>query len=226
MKYRIPANKVLIRPSEEHQGVITSNGNSLLIDTSYELNNHAVMSGVVVALPEHLLYSRDRHGEVDSVECDAEMELQIGDTVWFHHNLIENCVDNEEVIKDDSGYLVSGNYDMLYMAKRGEEIIPINGWCLVEPVSDEISNKILLPDNLIRQHSLKKGRVAYVGEPVREYRDETDFRDDEVKISAGDLIIFLPYSDIPIEYDLHASIDGRQRFYRMQRRDILAVIEE
>jgi hypothetical protein len=46
--------------------------------------------------------------------------------------------------------------------------------------------------------------------------------DDGVDIHPGDKVVLRKVSDIPLQYPLHAKIDGGKTFWRVQRKNILA----
>lgn len=116
------------------------------------------------------------------------------------------------------------------------DIIPLNGYCIIEPVGneeyEELEKKfselgLRMPELMRRKHSIKYGIVKYIGKPNEEYwwngktvRDT----DEGCDIKVGDKIVMRKSSDIPLEYEHHASLEGRKKFFRVQRRYIIAVL--
>jgi len=84
---------------------------------------------------------------------------------------------------------------------------------------------LLVPDSIKNTKKVAMGRFKYAADPIRKYRDPAykDFYD-EIKI--GDIILLRRNADIPLEYDYHASLEGKQVFYRVQRNLMFAIIDE
>ena len=149
----IANNYVAILPDAN----ITKDGDIELYD-SFEPAKHWAVKGRVVALPEMLIcYAEEiaRMRELQqgarnpilqkdiqemtrwSLEYDTDMELQIGDEVMFRYINRIAVVEDEMVFgRDEMGErgIMLVSYDELYLAIRGDEVILLNGWILVEPV--------------------------------------------------------------------------------------------
>lgn len=115
--------------------------------------------------------------------------------------------------------------------KEGDyhKIIPINGYCIIEPVIGEEYEKsekqykkagLDIPQGLKGKFSTKYGIVKYLGKSNRNYR--TKDSDDGCNIKIGDKVIMRKIADIPLEYEYHATFDGRKKYFRVQRRYITA----
>jgi hypothetical protein len=63
--------------------------------------------------------------------------------------------------------------------------------------------------------------VKYLGKPNLEYADKEQ-SDTGIDISIGDIVVIRKTADIPLQYELHAKIDGGAKYLRVQRRNILA----
>lgn len=78
------------------------------------------------------------HAEVVAVPDDAlndiVAEVLPGDKVWFHYNSFLNNFHNYMVMDD----VWRINYFDVLAVERDGEIIPIGGWCMVEPGVDKI----------------------------------------------------------------------------------------
>ena len=46
-------------------------------------------------------------------------------------------------------------------------------------------------------------------------------KQDMLHVEKGDTVIFLPHSDIPLEYDMHQSL--KEKYYRVQRKELLSI---
>jgi hypothetical protein len=65
--------------------------------------------------------------------------------------------------------------------------------------------------------------VRYIGTPNKEYVDEGN-SDEGCDVAIGDTVVLRRTHDIPLQYELHARIDGGKKYLRVQRRNILARI--
>jgi len=109
------------------------------------------------------------------------------------------------------------------------KIIPLNGYCIIEPVINEEYQKLEkkykeleldVPKQLMKKFSAKYGIVKYLGKPNRNYRTPGS---DGGDIKVGDRVILRRIANITLEYEYHATFDGRKKYFRVQRRYIMAV---
>lgn len=270
------ANWVLIKPNRGETEYVLSGGIKIQIDVSYNQEQHAPVTGSVVAPPKSLLVASKG---VPGMWWDVDMELRKVDVVAYsylaamgalepHEGRIIMCenepyfmIPYEEcfVAKRIIPKVISINMDDIplselsvkelleqyekfgdsFMQEKGIKyqehpesisIIPINGYCLVEPVSEvahlKIGNMDLEQVELAKKNSAVFGKVAYISRGlIRSYVDKDGNPDtDEVRI--GDYIAFDKACDILCEYDIHASLEGKKQFYRIQRRYIRAVVSK
>lgn len=177
------------------------------------------------------------------MDWKTEMELQIGDKVVMYYLAVDNCMKQGAYEKDYEFYHDKMNdrkeeyiwvkYQNIYVAIRDGKIIPINGFVLVEPMENTVhehkkkeaeNRKIkLIRDNKSNNTHAVYGKVAYMGKPNIEYKEGhlSDIGYDNVQV--GSEIIMKKISDIPMEYEYHAKVDGGKKLYRIQRHDILCV---
>lgn len=228
-KLRILNNKVLIKPKGGNDEVIIEGYGgkkiSLFIDTSFETEKHAPTIGEVVKIPNRLVF--DRKSTMRTTEFDVDMELKVGDMAIYHYLAPENCIMRKEYVVVDKQIYFIVNYDQIFCAKRGDEVVMVNGYILVEPVVEDVfkSSLLITPDTLKDKNSPVEGIVRYIGTPVRNYLYEKDIQENADEPKVGDTIMFTQDSDIPLQYDLHASLDGKKKFFRMQRKDIFGIVE-
>lgn len=146
----------------------------------------AEVHGTVEKAPDKLYYSKD---DPYSMSWKTEMMLKEGDEVWF--NFISST--------HSSGFNVDGEmylfipYGDCLVAKRGEEVIPLNGYCLLSEVKkEEVSFLYLAGTDDV---DYQRGIVRFVGEPNEEYR--VDAFSDGIDIQEGDMVQikagFTPY---------------------------------
>ena len=71
-----------------------------------------------------------------------------------------------------------------------------------------------------QDHDPLMGEIVHIGEPVEQYfyGSETD---NGINVKKGDKVIFLPHSDIPLEYPMHKSLD--ETYFRAQRKELLSI---
>lgn len=134
---------VLFNDKVKFKGV---NGQELVIETSFDPQRHVRIYGEVVAVPErlrHIPIEQEHKGlpsPVDQVRFnykfldDIEMEVQVGDRIYFHFNTIrqENFV-NIEGTHPNRTWTIKVRYDMILCVVRKGEIIPIGGYALIRP---------------------------------------------------------------------------------------------
>jgi len=239
------ANMVLIKPNRGESEYTLPGGIKIKIDVSYNQEQHAPVTGTVVAHPKSLLVASPG---IPGMWWDVDMELRKGDVVAYSYLAAMAALEKEEgriIMCDNEPYFMIP-YEECFVAKRKNKptklfrpkgdifyknidpIIPINGYCLVEPVTEttqlKIGNTTLEQVELAKSKSAVFGKVAYTSHGlIRKYVDGDGAPDtDEVRV--GDYIAFDRACDLLCEYDLHASLDGKKQFYRIQRRYIRAVV--
>ena len=134
--------------------------------------------GTVIQVPDKLSYAKD---DPYSMSWKTEMVLRSGDEVWF--NFIASAHSNGFDI-DGEMYLFIPYADCL-VAKRGETVIPLNGYVLLSEINKNETSKVLYlaEDDKV---DTRRGIVRYVGEPNAEYRVDTF--SDNIDIQEGDIV--------------------------------------
>lgn len=171
--------------------------------------------GIVVKVPERYYFSAK---EQMSPSWDTDIDVMIGDVVWFNVLAATNC---EELYVEGKIYRIIP-YEDLFVAKRGNEVICLNGNVILSPVYKE---KISALDVLSEQEiDSSKGIVRFVGKCNKEYCDHTyaDFPDIEV----GDVVLIdKRHKLIPLERKKYnACFDDDNLYYATPRRFITMVI--
>lgn len=106
-------------------------------------------------------------------------------------------------------------------------IICLNGFVLIEPIDDVFhkpyTNILVIPKRADKYF----GIVRYIGSCNRGYRDShKQFHGPDIdNIKVGETVVMDNVCDIPLEYPLHARLEGSKIFYRVQRRYILGSVE-
>lgn len=214
---KIPYNWVYIKPDLTNEIVLPS-GHTLFLDTRFEEQGHAPTYGTVIQAPEALRFSRD--ASVESVQFDVPMEIQVGDKVIFHFNSLGIAQEQGRVFEE--GFMV--RYDSLFVAIRGEQVIPLNGNIIVEPESAVIRSNLFIPA-IAKKKAKQVGRVLYTGSEVKDYRFDVDAFD--VPVEVNDRVLFIHYNAVPLQHfpELHGKLK-KTILYRMQRKDIDAILPE
>ena len=225
-------NHVLIRLDAENDHIKLKNGSILYVDNAYDPEKHATVEGIIYGLPSHLKYSGIPN---IGMPWDTDMELKDGDRVIFYYLSVINAFKPETMrffTKDKDRYVFIP-YSSIFVALRGDKVIPVNGYCLVEPCEDpftgnirERMRKIGLEAVTLETKSntnVSFAKVRYLGKPNRGYVDSGN-SDDGVNVKEGDIVVLRKVSDIPLQYPLHQKFDGGRTFWRVQRRKILAIV--
>lgn len=233
----IPFNHILVempRPSAE--GMTSKSGiivGFLEDDTFAEGDdshtaNMAQVYGIVYRCPDRLYFNKD---DESGMSWDCDMELQEGDMVWF--SILESKNSAEIECEDKIYKLIP--YQDCYVAKREiwvdkwsvpqkkkTIVIPLNGYVLCSPVMlnplssfDTISEDIIDPT---------KGKIAYIGNPVRKYMRENYSHIDDLRV--GDVVMFEAKTPICwLERKAYmAQFNGNNLYITVQRRRIVMTL--
>lgn len=209
-------DKVMIRVNDEKM--------ALEIDNSFDRVAHAVRTGTVISVPEHLPMGNGR----DKMPWRVPKEVQAGDIALFSYDPITRVINGT-----DSIFIYKGRifllvpYSQIAMIKRNGEIKPVNGYVIMEPISIDDEDKLLhyhqllkTPDAIGKFTSDKIGIVRYISEPVSEYYGVPQHVDD-FTVAVGDVIVYRPKTDIPLEDNLHQEFLPIKGLFKIQRRYML-----
>lgn len=187
---KVMNNTVLIRvdfdPSDDvvlPSGIILSG----LAGTTWEETDYIARYGVVEAVPDFLKCRPDyefdsKDSPAHSLEWKTEMELEVGDVCYF----TKMASANAQVIFIDQQKHFLINYDEIVVGIRNGVIRPLNGYCLVDKVTEKTRRKGLLLE-VGDFHNKRLGVVTHVGTPNAYYHG-TDAVDAEVEV--GDRVVF------------------------------------
>lgn len=198
---------------------------SLEIDNSFDRVAHSVRTGTVVAIPEKLIVGNGR----DKMPWRVPNEIEVGDLALFSYDPITRILNGTDPLfmwKDR--YFILVPYYNVAMVKRNGKIIPVNGYVIMEPVSinDEdkllgYHQKFLTPDAIGKFTSEKIGIIRYLSAPV-EYYYGVPAAVDDMELEVGDVVLYRPKMDIPLEDDLHREFLPIKGLFKIQRRYMLA----
>jgi len=223
-------NFVFIKLDPANTSIKLRNGFQLYVDNSFEPEKNATVTGEVMGLPSHLKYSGKPNLDMP---WDCDMEIRMHDKVIIYYLSVINALRKENmrfVVEGEDKYIFCP-YNTIYAIVRGEQIIPTNGYVLIEPVEDPaitrekdrmkaIGMELVVLDRRI-SNQVTFGKVKYVGKPNRAYPDEGQ-SDEGVDVAVGDVVVIRKTSDIPLQYSLHQQVNKGQPLLRCQRRNLLA----
>lgn len=191
--WQIPSNSnnVIVEITERSEDKITEGGihvgfNPDVVyaegDDSHEADV-AESWGIVVGLPNKLYFNRK---DTASMPWETEIEVRIGDTVWFSYFASVNC---DVLVCGERRFFVI-SYRDLYAAKRDGEIIPLNGRCLCELIKVDYDSK--LAEGVVEHYEKNKVRVKYLGAPNKNYFsgiNRRTYHNDLIDVKEGDVVL-------------------------------------
>ena len=179
---------------------------NLYIDTSYKPEDHVEIINEVMAVPDRLKFN----------EWETEMQLKVGDKVWVSYLSI---IKGERVQVGDSVYVLVP-YEKIILTKREDEIVMLNGYVLLEPVTEEVKQSGLIILLKTAKQASKRGIVRYIGPSNKRYTDEN--HSDDIDIKIGDMIGLKHGYHSKLESQYHQTIGD---YWVVQRRDIVAAFD-
>lgn len=223
-------NYVLIKLDPDNTSIKLKSGFQLYIDTTFDPEKHQIVTGKVWGLPSRIEYTGIAN---KGLPWKTQMELSYGDNVICYYLSIVNALkpENKRYVFEGDDRYVFIPYSSIF-AKYGEGFVqPINGYCLIEPCGDPFKEVIvkrlkilgleLIPHNEKSNTNVSFGIVRYISKPNQEYVDSEN-SDEGVNVNPGDKVVLRKISDIPLQYPLHAKIDNGKKYWRVQRKNILA----
>ena len=208
------SNKVLIKIEERNIEKRTPSGIIMVspTDTDYNPAIHSDRYGVVYTVPPSLHFD----GTPLVMTWKTEMELKVGDEVWFDFMNSENCVVLE---CDDGNDYKLIDYENIYVARDGSDIIPLNGYCLFSDHHIKAESRFDPRDGEVDP---RFGYVEHLGSFVEEY--QSSLFKDSIVLDVGDKVMFGHRAQrYYIEEDRYRSLD---KMYRpVQRRNVAAIMD-
>ena len=147
----------------------------------------------------------------------TDMELLPGDKVW----ITGTEADNISPLNIDGIIYFMINYFSMLAAKRGDEVIPLNGHIMCEEIFEE--EKVLL--HSVKKKTLTKAKVLHIGNPNKYYITGNKKRKIEcdTNIKEGDIIIKDPLKHVMLEGDKILRFDDKPIIV-IQKRYIDAIV--
>lgn len=193
---------VLISAPQKYNDRIEIEGGVIIyLDTSFKPEHHVSIKGIVEAVPGLLTPSHYANGTL-------EMELEVGDEVYFHYLTISP--DNLVMHNDKEYYQVE--YFNIFAYKRDGILHMNGGWVFVEPVTKASRfGNFIVPDAYKQNTSWDVGKLRHIGTPEKDQPT--------LDVSVGDYVLFTKNSKFENE------VEG-EVFYTMHQRDLTAVLNE
>ena len=190
----------------------TESGFQLWVDNTFEISNFAVRSGKIAKLPEKLECWKD---DKDSMAWETEIEAKVGDDVWFYAMAAHS---GEKLLFQGKKYVIM-SYEDLYVAKRGDKVVCLNGNVLLKPIirhekALSYSSEYIDPDYAI---------VAHIGSINKEY--ETEYREDDNRLKEGMKVCISGIIPRRLEMPPYLDFDG-QEYIVCQNYEILGFLQD
>jgi hypothetical protein len=212
---------------------------------------HISISGIVYQVPEKLVFNgykiwelQDRHMprrdtnttrepsvqreidslRLDSVRFDTEVEVEVGDRVYFEYMAHMMADTYGRWVPTSQGTMMMVKYDDLILAKRDNEVIMLNGNVLVENEVQEADTEGFIKQLHVKDHKTRShayAKVRYCGTRVKAYLELRGIRDGN---QIAERIIYDPRYAKELEFGLHRIFDEK-RLLRIQRKDIYGKVE-
>jgi len=207
-------NNILIELDDRQDWLMDSKGNKFLHSINHvERWQHSYCWGRVVAVPESL---------TKDYMYGTTMELKVGDRIIFYYLAIDRSRDGETITHTKmigDNYVIP--YHFVFVAIRGKEVIPVNGWVIGEGDPEEHKTSLILPDMVKRKKSKMFCTILYKGSCNTHYTDPlySDLEPEEDIYNIGDRVVMPAWRALPLEKEEHGLLSGKL-LYRFQRKDI------
>lgn len=259
-RLRIPNNLVLVLPDPDFK---TYKNSSLIVSDSPEHQaQHFSIRGRVFGLPEKLIFNGDviknfkinssadfdslrkiRDLKQESMLYDVEMEIEVGDMVYFQYTEHYAAYKNQRFVETELGDMLMMDYDAMiccHPLHQPEKLRMLNGFILVEPLKKPIVIEegiemikglggVFLPvmndkQRYIRSKRQQVGTVLMTGKKCSGYLDFPEAAPD-TEIEIGDTIVYNPAYGLRLEPEYHNGVLLHKKVYRMHRKDLVVKFE-
>lgn len=207
---------------------------------------HRILQPVTLDINQTAFYFRSNLAEIThqkntSVLCDVDMEVKVGDIVFFNYLEHYNAYAEGRWVETELGEMMLMRYDELiccHTDTKGAALSMLNGFVLVEPISVEsvfgtnVYKKAGLyissrkQDIEVLKRKTNMGFVRHWGNPSREYIELPDHKDGDHAFAEGDLVLYNPKIAPALEYGLHKHYFGGKTLVKMKRRDIFCIFPQ
>lgn len=226
-KIRPLNNFILVKTTRENDEWEGKSGIKLKIDTSFEVEKHAVTTGEIIAVPSEIKYKDPDPCAMYPLDYNVEGDIQVGDKIFFNYLCTSNPPPNSHFKVDDDEYFFIPYSEVKCVERKGVPI-PANGYVIVEPLEEASFDSEIILQPFKKGDSERRGTVRFLGELVKQYRafKSRNIGSDVDELKVGDVVLFKDIEAIPLEYSLHAVFQGEGKtFYKMHRKDIYHRVE-
>jgi co-chaperonin GroES (HSP10) len=176
-------NNVLIKVKTKYIGNYTNIMKAANLNPGNQLNPAELVNimGEIVALP---LKVEDRPG----IKGFSIKDMQVGDVAIFRYdlifsiNMVGDQLQYKNLVWHKGQELWSCSIDKIFAVIRDEKIIPVNGYCFVENLSDPTT--IVLPQYMRRFTKAASGTLTQIGNNLTHL--------DNIEAKVGDTVYFDP----------------------------------
>lgn len=119
---------------------------------------------------------------------------------------------NPSFIQYGSEKYIFLDYKCMYVVKRGDKIIVLHDYFLLEPIKEGVKTSLIVPNHLKSRKSARFGIVRFTPE-------------DSGEIKIGDKVMFGDYSVLELEPRFHETLKGKEAFWKILRQHIMGVVE-
>lgn len=193
---------------------------------------HFGITGKILAVPENFIYNKEEivkfkehvgslwnYGDQliisdlmrESNEIDTEIEVEIGDKVWFSYLCQLNGVVKELLIDTvEHGMCFLARYEELYCRERAGELELVNGWVWIERLERENVAESGFELHLSNKHRYQNGRARVIktARPLRGFIDGGS--DTDIDVKEGDEVIYNSKMGHSAEYHLHRKLTNNE----------------
>ena len=217
MNIRLLNNTVLVTLDDRPEYHYDSKGKKFLTAVhNLEHWKYSVSSGTVVAVCERLTKDYD---------FGTTVEIQVGDQIIFSYMAIDRDPHQSETITHDrkigDDYII--RYNEVYCAVRNEEIIPVNGWVILEGMMEETKAEgIIIPEQYKETRSQIHCTIRHLGRPNTHYTSPMfkDLEPESDEWYEGQQVLIPKWKAVPLQNEEFSLIYLGLPLYRAQRKDL------
>jgi co-chaperonin GroES (HSP10) len=208
---KLKNNHLLIEVEEYvYENLTLKSGLKLFIDNTEQVHNYIVRHGKVVRVPDKLTFwDTDKTG----ITWKTTMDVKVGDVVWFYGITSHS---SEKITFEGKKYIFV-RYDDLYIAKRDNDIICLNGNVLMKPLYKTV--KALAYEK--EEVDTVFAEIYKVGKINLSYQNETMMDDPDLRVGMKAFIFGMAVRYL--EMKPYLFLDGNQ-YLVCQNNEIKAYI--
>ena len=235
MNHHLKPNYVAILPDTSFQSI----GDIEVVDVFNPHLNYRVTGKVVaccdklqyngyekLTVPTDNEYDLAYHRELvsHSTEWHTDLEVEIGDTVYFR---LVNLLEPSDPKYSDQTIIIDGEVSILMpyidlIAKvEGDRLHPLNGYILVEPIIHDNNIGIF---EVPEKRSVTEGVVKFVGKPNAHYILYPE-ASDMLNVQVGNKVAYPKTSPVRIETESYKQFGKFTALDRLQRRHLLGILK-